>query len=571
MALPSEEIKEKLDIVEFLKGYLELRPAGKNFKALCPFHGEKTPSFIISPERQMWHCFGCGEGGDIFKFLMKQENLEFYEALKVLAEKAGIELKRISPADQKQFGVLYDINNVATEFFRNTLAVSNKGKAYVKERGLKDETISEFEIGFAPNGFDELTLYLINKGFDIDDIARSGVTFRSDKGKYMDRFRGRVMFPIHNNFGKVVGFSGRILPEFDTGESGKYVNSPETPIFNKSKLLYGYYKTKNFINDSRTVLLVEGQMDFLMSYQDGVKNVVATSGTALSLDHLRTLKRVADRIVIGFDNDEAGLLAAERNIDLASANDFDVAILPFGETSEWKDPAELVEKSPGMLSELILNARKAMEHYFKRHLKAENNDRHAIRTVLTKIRNIWSPIEKAHWIKELSHLTNISEKNLTDEMEKIGDPLTERTSGIVETAEKRKMTRIELICERLLSLISLKESFKESVKEHLSFMPANYKLVYHAVAGGERATPQIQEIVNIVSLQDFEMLPEDEERISIEFQELIKELKLEYLNKEREEMMRRILESGENSKDEALKEFQDISTKIQLIKDGKEN
>ena len=329
MNTPIQGIKDRLDIVDFIRSYVTLLPAGKNFKAPCPFHKEKTPSFIVSPERQTWHCFGaCSEGGDVFKFLMKYENLEFYEALKVLAEKAGVELKQISPAEQRQFGILYDINNAAKDFFRKELWKSRESLDYFKKRGLQKETVEEFELGLAPDKFDALTVYLTKADYNVVDIERAGLNFKNDRGSYIDRFRGRLMFPIHNHFGKVVGFSGRIFPQLETEKMdvGKYVNSPETTIFNKSRILYGFHKTKNHIKEQQSAVLVEGQMDFLMLYQDGIKNAVATSGTALTIDHLRVLRRFADQLVLSFDSDEAGIKAAERSIDLAHSFDFNTKI-----------------------------------------------------------------------------------------------------------------------------------------------------------------------------------------------------------------------------------------------------
>src|SRR3989338_4686092 len=237
---------------------------------------------------------------------MKYENVEFGESLKILAEKAGVELKRVSPAEYKHLGLLYDINEKAKEFYKRELETSKIAKEYISKRGLSDETIDEFEIGFAPTGSEALILNLLKSGFHADDILRAGLSFRTERGLSFDRFRGRVMFPIHNHFGKTVGFTGRVLPQFDDGKSGKYVNSPETPIFNKSKLLYGFFKSKNSIRDLKTAFLVEGQMDFLMSWQAGVKNVVASSGTALTEDHLRTLRRLADQLIVSFDHDDAG-------------------------------------------------------------------------------------------------------------------------------------------------------------------------------------------------------------------------------------------------------------------------
>jgi len=268
-----ELVKERLDVADFLRGYLTLHPAGKNFRALCPFHKEKTPSFMVSPERQSWHCFGCNIGGDVIAFLMKYENLEFIEALRILAERAGVEMR--GSRDEREFGVLYDVNRVAKDYFRAALALDTEGvkavRAYLGERGLHDATIQEFELGFAPQSSDGLSRHLMKAGFTIADIERAGLTFKTDRGTYWDRFRGRIMFPIHNHFGKPVGFTGRILPDSihsqptEGSVAAKYVNSPETPVYAKSKLLYGFYKSKPHIREAKKAVLVEGQMDFLMA------------------------------------------------------------------------------------------------------------------------------------------------------------------------------------------------------------------------------------------------------------------------------------------------------------------
>ena len=290
MARETDLIKERLDLVDFLRSYLKLLPAGKNLKALCPFHQEKTPSFIVSPERKIWHCFGCGEGGDLITFAMKYENLEFPEALRFLAEKAGVTLRSINPAEQKQFGILYDIHEAAKSFFKQELLKNQKALEYLKERGLKNETVEEFELGFASGG-ESLTLHLINLGYDVGDIVRSGLAHKNVKGLHRDRFGGRIIFPIVNHVGKVVAFTGRLFEPAPSSEIPKYLNSPETPIFNKSKILYGFNKSKNEIAKSHTAFLVEGQMDFLLAWQSGVQNAVAVSGTGLTPHHLERLRR----------------------------------------------------------------------------------------------------------------------------------------------------------------------------------------------------------------------------------------------------------------------------------------
>lgn len=577
MSKPTEEIKDRLDLVEFIKGYLEVKPAGKNFKALCPFHQEKTPSFMISQDRQIWHCFGCGEGGDIFKFLMRYENLEFYEALRVLAEKAGVELKNISPEDQRQFGVLYELNNSAADFFEEALKSSKNAKEYLKNRGLKQETVKEFSVGYAPAGIDELTVALINKGFAIEDVVRAGLAIKTERGRYLDRFRGRIMFPIHNHFGKVVGFSGRILPEFDNENSGKYINSPDTPIFNKSRLLYGFWQSKRDIRDEDKVLLVEGQMDFLMVWQDGVRNVFATSGTALTSDHLRTLRRVTGNIVMGFDDDNAGRAAAERGIDLASANDFNVYVLDLG---RYEDPAEAVVKEPGFVRKAIDEARTGMEYYFDRYLTDEakkniSDKKKAIRVLLSKIAVLWSPVERSHWISELASRSGVKEKDLIDELER----LNFSDEGVLaapeeEGSKKRKLERIDILVEQLLGLAAGDDRFKKEMKLKSDLVPSHYIEVYNVISGSGSSEsardPQIQSLVNLIVLRSgflFDLIPE--EQLEIEFNNLVRELMLEHLRERRANLAVQISEAEQNEDEEKvfklLREFDDVLRKMQDI------
>jgi len=576
MALPSEEIKQKLDIVRLLKDYLDLRPAGRNFKAHCPFHQEKSPSFIVSPERQIWHCFGCGEGGDIFKFVMKYENVEFYEALKILAEKAGVELRNISPSDQKQFGILYDINSAAAIFWNNILESSKRAWEYLGSRGLKRETVAEFEIGFAPNEFDILTLHLLKEGFSMEDIVRAGLAFKTEKGKYIDRFRGRVMFPIHNNFGKVVGFSGRVLPEFEGEGVGKYVNSPETPIFNKSRLLYGFFKAKNFIRDTKTALLVEGQMDFLMMWQAGVKNLVATSGTSLTADHLKVLRKMADNVVVAFDKDEAGIIAAERAIDLAGAADLGAYVLDFG---NFKDPAEAAEKSPALVLKVMQKPTPAMEYYFSRYLGGEEKpSKENIRTLLKKVKNLWSRIERANWIRELSHKTGVPPRDLEEELERV-EALTGGRSVPEEvitpvSIKKNELTRFEHIILRTLSLVSINEGLSKLAGSHVEFLPHKYRMVYSALAGGGRSGLDSESgaLLDMVSLRSSLESGLEEDILKEELVKLLKELELEYWKEKRREAGRKVLRAEEEDADNLLvklKEFDDIVKKIQYIENGK--
>lgn len=559
MSSPVEEIKAKLDVVEFLRGYLEVIPAGRNFKARCPFHKEKTPSFMISPDRQTWHCFGCALGGDIFEFVMRYEHFEFSEALKHLADKAGIELRRLSPSDQKQFGVLYDINESAAKYFEQQLRESPPAQEYLVGRKMQGETALDFRIGFAPNVNDGLMVHLVKLGYHVEDVARAGLVGKSDRGTYFDRFRGRIMFPIFNHVGKIVGFTGRILPAFDTGTMGKYINSPETPIFMKSHVLYGLNKSREFLHNERAALLVEGQMDLLMSWQDGVKNVVATSGTALTADHLKALKRHAEKLIVSFDNDDAGIAAGERAIDMAMLNDFDVRVLII---HEGKDPADVVVKTPGKLAEMVRDAVPAMRFYFEKYLdKVPKTEIGAykknLRAVLTKIKALPSHIDQAHWLKELSHHSGFSEKTLMDEMA----GLQLRAEGRIDPAPvagqapKGPQTRIALVCERILGLLTLQPSLSPAVQGSVDCFPLAYREVYGMVSGLNQAPKEgaAAELLALISLRaglEYANLPNLE--YAGELAKLERELKKEYLKEKSAVLLTQIKDAERKGEQDRL-------------------
>ena len=528
----TELIKSKLDIVDFLRGYLTLQPAGKNFKALCPFHHEKSASFSISPERQRFHCFGCGADGDIFGFVMKYENMEFGEALRMLAEKAGVELKHENPAEYRFTGLLYDLNDQAKDFYKRALGAAPIVKQYLAERGLTPATIEEFELGWAPNEPEALSMHLLNAGAAPQDLLQAGLSIKTERGLMLDRFRGRVMFPIHNHLGKVVGFTGRILPQFDTsataGPGGfvtaKYVNSPETPIFQKSKLLYGFWKSKDAIREAKAAVLVEGQMDFLMSYQSGVRNVIASSGTALTADHLRSVHRLADEIVLCFDSDVAGSDAAERAIDLAEANDFSVKVATY---RGFKDAAEAAKADPANVQRTVTAAVFAPLFYFEKFLPpvpagAASSDPAALttrdglnklRTVLLKLRNIASPVERDHWMKELAKRTGVDEATLKAEAEKsateqyVSPTFASANAGVGagqdDQAPKRQISRQELIAEDILALALARNDFA-FIDDCVPFFTPTQKELFTLLKSGKRKSDDaaLDVIVNLIVLRD---------------------------------------------------------------------
>jgi len=564
-------IKEKVPVADLVKQYVELRPAGKNLKGLCPFHGEKSPSFMVSPDRGIWHCFGCGKGGDIFGFLMQYENIEFIEALKVLADRAGVTLQNIGSADQKKYDVLYEINRIGKDYFKSSLfePAGVPALKYLKERGLTDATIAEFELGVALPGNDSLMRHLAKMGYSVTDIERAGLSFKTERGTYWDRFRNRIMFPLHNHFGKVIGFTGRVMPGNESQDVGKYVNSPETAIFNKSKLLYGFWKTKNAIREQNTAVLVEGQMDFLMAYQDGTKGLVATSGTALTAEHLKLIRRLAENLVLSFDNDSAGKAAAERTIDLAQGNDLNTRVIMFDDPT-LKDPADIARAKPGHFAELIKKSVPAMEYYMSYygigHSQEISAKKKAIRLMLTKIKLISSPMEQQHWLTEVAGRSGMPEAVLSAEMamlkvEAMAGPQVKSGANMDGNLAQPVSGRLETIVYRLLSLVVREPATAVLVKEERALIPSAFQQILDALlAGDTKQIPlELAGVVNLIYLQSgFDPAPGEAEV-------LIKRLKQEgFTEKKRliQEQMRAAERSGDSSAMAKLLEEYKNLTKI---------
>ncbi|MFH1412938.1 MAG: DNA primase, partial [bacterium] len=312
---PAEEIKSKLDIVEVIREYIpNLKPSGVNFSALSPFNREKTPSFIVSPEKQIWHCFSSGKGGDIFTFVMEMENITFVEALRLLAPKAGVVLRQQDPKLASQRNMVLDILEAATAYYYSNLLHSPEGKAardYLEQRGIFKEEIDKWQIGYAKDDWDDLINYLTSKGFKQEDLFTAGLTARKQgASKQYNRFRNRIMFPLNNINGNVVGFTGRAMSGSD--DTAKYINSPQTIVYDKSKLLFGMDKAKMSIKQQGYAIIMEGQMDVITAHQFGFTNVIAASGTALATEQVRLLDRYTDNIIFALDADSAGQQATDK-------------------------------------------------------------------------------------------------------------------------------------------------------------------------------------------------------------------------------------------------------------------
>lgn len=425
-----EEVKSKLDIVQVVGDYLQLKKAGVSFRAPCPFHHEKTPSFYVHPERQIWHCFGCGEGGDMFEFVMRMEGLEFYDALRHLAKKAGVTLKHIDdPAhDEKQR--LFDINRMAARYFHEVLlraSVAESARAYVKKRELADATLEDFLIGFAPESWDMTSSFLKKKGYRDLDIFNAGITAKSDRGSgYYDRFRGRLMFPIRDLVGNIIGFTGRVLPgapKKGDREEAKYVNTPQTMLYNKGHVLFCLDRAKRPIKNQGFAVVVEGNMDAIASHQAGIKNVVASSGTAFTAEQLQLLRRLTERLYLSFDADAAGENAARRSIEAATQAGFLVRIITIPEDA-GKDPDDCIRKDPKLWQAAIDNAVPYMDWYIdltKKRLDFKNPEakRQAAKELSLEVAKIEDAVERTHWVGRLADLFATQQSLLAEQIEKL--------------------------------------------------------------------------------------------------------------------------------------------------------
>jgi DNA primase len=438
-----QDIKDRLNLAEVISGYIQIKKAGTSFKALCPFHHEKTPSLQISPQKQIWHCFGCGEGGDVFGFVMRHENLEFREALKLLADKAGVQLPTFRPRDPKEQSdkeLFLRINDFAARFYHQFLTKEKKGGEaleYLKNRGLTAATIKQWQIGFAPNDFHSLEEALKKKSVDLGQATRAGVLIRGEKGqvyphtttqfgvRVYDRFRGRITFPIFDYLGQIVGFSARILPTLDDGKTGKYINSPETLIYNKSKILFGLNFAKDAIHKKDEAVVVEGQMDCLAAHQSGFTNTVATSGTALTSQQLDTLGRLTKNLKFCFDADSAGYSAARRAGELALQKGFRLKVI---QLTEAKDPDELIKKSPQLWEKAVSRAMWFLDFYI---LLAEEKfgqdpvaQKHYLSSeVVPFLGFIADALEQDHYINTLVKTFGVSERVIRQQIAAKGQRL----------------------------------------------------------------------------------------------------------------------------------------------------
>lgn len=419
-----EEIRNRCDIVDIISEYVHLKPAGKGFKGLCPFHGEKTPSFMISPEKQLFHCFGCGEGGNVFNFLMKYEKISFFEAVKMLAKKSGVSL----PVDEekenflnRQKERLYKLNNLAANYYRECLFRTNQGKKiinYLKKRGINDTNVEKYKLGYTPPGWDALTNFLKKKGYSYEELIKAGLIKKSKiEGKYIDYFRDRIIFPIFHLSGRVIGFGGRVLDD----SLPKYINSPETLVYNKGSNLYNLNFAKEDIRKKNYLIIVEGYTDVLITQQYEFNNVAASLGTALTTRQIDLIKRFTDTVLIAYDADSAGNIATLRSLDLLVKAGLGVKVidLPSG-----YDPADfLIKNGRKLFQNLIDRSLSLIDYklkllYSNYSIKTIEGKVKVVKGILPTLSVIGNEVELRAQIKKISEELKLSEEAILIELKR---------------------------------------------------------------------------------------------------------------------------------------------------------
>ena len=465
-----EEIRDRSDIVEVISDRVLLKKSGANYKGLCPFHSEKTPSFTVSPAKQIFHCFGCNEGGNVYQFVMKIENLSFPDSVLLLARRYGINIveQKVKGVNSSQKNTLYDVNAMAAEFFQRQLSELPQGKTareYLRKRGITENIIESFKIGYASPSWDGVHQFLKKKGISADIQNSAGlIKERENGGGYVDRFRERIIFPISDSEGRIVGFGGRVLN--DTDSRPKYLNSPETLVYKKGNILYGLHITKDLIRKSKDAFLVEGYFDLITAYQHGIKNVIATSGTALTEDHARLLRRYTETVTLVFDGDEAGRNASNRGGIVLLNGGVKVKVIPL---PQGNDPDSFIrEKKGDGFFNISKGSKPFMEYIINKEsaesdLKSIDGRVKCINAVIPFLSLMNNSVEKSMYISSLAEKTGVSEKAIMDEMSKnkVKDKAKVK-EVLTSTSSSNKAERI------LVQLMLLDNKNIEKIKKHIS-------------------------------------------------------------------------------------------------------
>jgi DNA primase len=438
------EIKSKLPVVDVVGETVALKRAGSAYKGLCPFHAEKTPSFVVSPDRESWHCFGCGEGGDIFTFLMRRDGLDFREALSRLAEKAGVELSERSAGEDRHRRRLREALEAAIAWYREVLLQArqaDRARAYLAERGLTDATLETFSVGYAPNTWDALTKRLIGRGFANRELIDAGLASPSNRGGVIDKFRGRVIIPIRDASGRAVGLGGRILPGAD---GPKYLNSPAGPLFDKSRTLFAIDLAKAAIRREKLTVIVEGYTDVMAAHQAGFGNVVASLGTALTRGQIELATRYADAVALAYDVDLAGEAATQRGLLEELGPDQSVSKVRVVRIPSGKDPDELIRTDPDAWRRAVADAKPVIEYFIERTAAEVGLDtvagkREVTGRALALLKRVGDRLEQNFYLQQLARLVGVEERVLADALQRepvrrpVARPVAPTVTGAAES------------------------------------------------------------------------------------------------------------------------------------------
>lgn len=529
-----EDIKAKIDLADYLREQgIQLKPAGSSLKACCPFHNEKTPSFMVNRAKQVYYCFGCSKGGDLLTFVQEREGLEFGEALKLLADRAGVKLEasdpRLEGRKTRSLGVL----ELAAKWFHHQLTKGSTGdaaRAYVAKRGIAPETVEQFQIGYAPDAWDTLSTFLVQRGFTVQEIVEAGLAIQSrstpssspsgrggGNSRIYDRFRHRLMFPIHDAMGRVVGFTGRILDGGKTtgpaGESvAKYVNTPETALYKKGSILYGLWFARDSIRKEGFAVLVEGQMDVIACHEHGVGQTVAVSGTALTPEQLRLLKRYTTRLHLAFDADPAGEGAAERSIDAALDAGLDVRVIRMPTDTHGKpvakDADECIRKDADAWRQAVANPIPVLDHFLDRirqrfDLRQPSAQRDAGRIMVQHLSHVTDPIERAAWVRRSADAIGVPERAVHEALQRVATTRVTLSPSPAAAPEKAR-DPIARLSERFLALCL---RFPEEIVEPHRELYESLRSQYTSTQSTQAPTDGSVDRLELLADREFAELP----------------------------------------------------------------
>lgn len=579
-----EEIKLKTDIVGIVGEHVDLKKSGKNFKGLCPFHSEKTPSFMVSPELQIYKCFGCSESGDVFTFLEKYEGMEFGESLKYLAERAGVKLEPLKgvQSDRDKF---FEIADLVARFYSYVLLKHPLGKRaldyLLKDRGLSVKTIQEFRIGFSPESVVPLKSFILDKkGISISDLEKIGVTVGGQR--LADRFRSRVVFALSDHRGRTIGFSGRIIPGIGRDDVAKYINSPETILYHKSQVLYGLNVARGAIKKARSAVIVEGELDMISCWQAGVKNVVAIKGSALTEEQARLISRFTDKVVIALDADFAGDLAARRGIQIAEATGLEVWVATL---TPYKDPDDMARNDPEALVKRFANPVSVwdfvIDSIFSRYDAATTSGKAKIsKEVSPVLASISDSIVKAHFVSTVAKRLGVPVEAVAREIDKRKAQISAKPEIVTirKPIEKSRRERLEerllhcafsskpeLLVDPRVSEIAAEPMTQRMLKElkaylglHKKFDPAGFAAYLPSELSRGFTDIILKEIDGLAATEHGEYIKE--------FDEIVNELEILKIKSKLGKLSEEIVELEKSDNDKALsqkeEEFSELTQKL---------